>query len=100
MDRPVATIGGQAPLRSRASQQVAEFAVHGWDVVKATGQRADLDPRLAERALNWSRLVLRPEHRGAGNAFGAEVSVPLDAPAYERLAGWFGRDPRWSPSPS
>jgi len=43
--------------------------------------------------------VLRPEHRGAGNAFGAEVSVPLDAPAYERLAGWFGRDPRWSPSP-
>jgi len=31
---------------------VAEFAVHGWDVVKATGQRADLDPRLAEHALN------------------------------------------------
>jgi hypothetical protein len=63
-------------------------------------QRADLDPRLAEHALNWSHQVLRPEHRGSVNAFGAEVSVPLDAPAYGRLAGWFGRDPRWSPSPS
>ena len=24
-------------------------------------------------------------------------AVPADAPAYERLAGWFGRDPRWQP---
>ena len=90
--------GGEAPLRGRADQQIAELATHGWDLVKATGQRADLDPVLAEHALAWSHRVLRPEFRGPGKAFGLEVPVSPDAPAYERLAGWFGRDPGWAPA--
>jgi len=98
--RPVAMPGGgHAPLRGRASQQVAELAVHGWDLVKATGQRASLDPELAEHALDWSHRVLRPEFRGPDKAFGLEVPVRADAPAYDRLAGWFGRDPGWAPEP-
>jgi uncharacterized protein (TIGR03086 family) len=100
LDRPVATPGGgQAPLRARASQQIAELAVHGWDLVKATGQRASLDPQLAEHALDWSHRMLRPEARGPGKAFGLEVPVSPDAPIYDRLAGWFGRDPGWTPGP-
>jgi hypothetical protein len=63
----------------------------------ATGQQlAGLDPALAEHALNWSRGMLRPEFRGPDKAFGVEVPVPDDAPAYDRLAGWFGRDPGWT----
>jgi uncharacterized protein (TIGR03086 family) len=96
LDRPVAMPGGgQAPLGSRADQQITELAVHGWDLVKATGQKTDLDPALAERGLSWSRQMLKPEHRG--QAFGPEVPVSPDAPAYQRLAGWFGRDPDWAP---
>jgi uncharacterized protein (TIGR03086 family) len=72
--------------------------MHCWDLAKATGQQADLDPRLAEHALAWSHGMLRPEFRGPGKAFGAEVPVPEGAPAYDRLAGWFGRDPGWSPA--
>jgi hypothetical protein len=53
-------------------------------------------PALAEHALAWSRRMLRPEYRGS--AFGPEVLVKQDAPAYQRLAGWFGRDPRWAPA--
>ena len=90
--------GGEAPLRGRADQQIAELATHGWDLVKATGQRADLDPALAEHALDWSHRVLRPEFRGPDKAFGPEVPVSPDAPAYDRLAGWFGRDPGWAPA--
>jgi hypothetical protein len=45
------TGGGQARLRSRADQQVADRAWLG--LVKATGQRADLDPVLADHALGW-----------------------------------------------
>jgi uncharacterized protein (TIGR03086 family) len=100
LDRPITMPGGgQAPLRGRASQQISEMAVHGWDLVKATGQRASLDPQLAGHALDWSHGMLRPEARGPGKAFGLEVPVAPDAPIYDRLAGWFGRDPGWTPAP-
>jgi uncharacterized protein (TIGR03086 family) len=89
--------GGQAPLRSRADQQIAELTMHGWDLATATGLSAGLDPALAEHSLSWSRGMLRPEHRGPGKAFGHEVPVAADAPAYQRLAGWFGRNPGWQP---
>ena len=98
LDRPVTTPGGgHAPLRGRADQQIAELAVHGWDLARATGQQADLDPALARHALSWSQQMLRPEFRGPDKAFGPEVAVPADAPIYQRLAGWFGRDPEWAP---
>jgi len=98
LGQPVAMPGGgEAPLGGRADQQIAELATHGWDLVKATGQQADLDPVLAEHALDWSHRVLRPEFRGPDKAFGLEVPVSPNAPAYDRLAGWFGRDPGWAP---
>ena len=97
LDRLVAGTGGEAPLRFRADQQITELAVHDWDLAKATGQPTELDPALAEHGLNWSRQMLRPEFRGPDKAFGVEVPVPEDAPVYDRLAGWFGRDPGWTP---
>ncbi|HEY1004338.1 MAG TPA: hypothetical protein VGD83_32345, partial [Streptosporangiaceae bacterium] len=59
-------------------------------------QLAGLDPALAEHALNWSRGMLRPEFRGPDKAVGLEVPVADDALVYDRLAGWFGRDPGWT----
>ncbi len=100
LDRLVAGPGGEAPLRFRADQQITELAVHDWDLAKATGQPTRLDPALAEHALRWSRQMLRPEFRGPDKAFGLEVPVPEDAPVYDRLAGWFGRDPGWTPGGS
>jgi len=101
LDRLVAGPGGEAPLRSRADQQITELAVHSWDLARAIGrQPAALDPALAEHALGWSRGMLRPEFRGPDKSFGVEVPVPDDAPVYDRLAGWFGRDPGWTPGVS
>lgn len=100
LDRLVAAPGGhEAPLRSRADVQIAELAMHGWDLVRATGQHVDIDPQVAEHALAWSRRMLRPEFRGPDRAFGIEVPVPPDAPVQDRMAGWFGRDPGWAPAP-
>lgn len=75
------------------THDLPNFAMHSWDLAKALGAEIDLDPALAEYSIAWSKRMLKPEYRGAGKAFGAEVPVPLDAPAYGRLAGWFGRDP-------
>jgi uncharacterized protein (TIGR03086 family) len=97
LDRPVSGPGGEAPLHARADQQITELAVHDWDLAKATGQAlADLDPAPAEHALAWSRQMLRPEFRGPDRFVGVEVPVADDAPVYDRLAGWFGRDPGWT----
>lgn len=87
--------GQQAPVRSRADQQIAELCIHAWDLARATGQDTDLHAQPAEYGLAWSRRLLRPEARGPGKAFGPEVQVPSFAPVYDRLAGWFGRDPAW-----
>jgi uncharacterized protein (TIGR03086 family) len=97
MDRMVASGGGEAPLRGRADQQITELAVHGWDLAEATGHDGQLDPTVADHALAWSRRMLKPEYRGAGRGFGPEVPVAADAPSYDRLAGWFGRNPAWQP---
>jgi uncharacterized protein (TIGR03086 family) len=101
LDRQVPMPGGaETPLRSRADQQISELCMHAWDLTKATQQSITLDDELAEHALAWSRQMLQPQFRGQGKAFGDQVPVPAEAPAYERLAGWFGRDPHWEPRPA
>jgi uncharacterized protein (TIGR03086 family) len=77
--------------------QVAEFAVHGWDLAQATGTGVEWDQEAAEAALAWTKGALSEKYRGddsSGMPFGLEVNVPDDAPAQDRLVAWFGRDPR------
>jgi uncharacterized protein (TIGR03086 family) len=82
---------GELPATWALGQHVGDLVVHAWDVAKATGNTGELDPELAEAALAWGRQNLKPEYRG--QSFGPEVAVPEHAPAYDRLAGFFGRTP-------
>ena len=84
---------GEVPRRFFIDQQIAEFAVHGWDLAVATEQSTQLDPEVGDTALAWGPTALRPEFRGGedeGKAFGPEVDLPQDAPLYDRLAAFFG----------
>lgn len=74
-----------------ADWQTAELAVHAWDLVRATGQTRSLDPEVAERALGLLQQMLTDENRG--EVFAPPVAVAPDAPAYDRLAAFAGRDP-------
>lgn len=89
---------GELPARFPVDQQIAEFAVHAWDVARSTGQStAGLDQDVAAASLAWGRGALRPEYRGSEeehHAFGPEVAVAEDAPVYDRLVAFFGRDPQ------
>ena len=78
--------------QGQASFQVAEYAVHSWDLTRGTGADLELDDSLAEAGLVAMQGGLTDENRRG--AFGTEVSVPADASAYERLAAFSGRDPR------
>ena len=94
---PVELPFGAVPKSFVVSQQLAEFCVHTWDLLTATGQPTtslEEDPEPAEAALAWARGSLRPEFRGSeaeGKSFGPEQPVADDAPAYERLVAFFGR---------
>jgi uncharacterized protein (TIGR03086 family) len=85
---------GEVAKRFPVDQQIAELAVHGWDLAVATGQSTDLDQTVGDAALTWARTALWPQFRGTedeGKAFGPEVDLPQDAPLYDRLAAFFGR---------
>jgi uncharacterized protein (TIGR03086 family) len=98
LERTVEVPVGDFPAEWRINQQVADMAVHGWDIAVATGQSTrDLDPAIAQVSLDWARENLLPQYRGeegSGKAFGPEVACPPDAPIYDRLVAFFGRDPR------
>ena len=72
---------------------LSESAIHAWDLAEATGQTGLLNPAIAGAALVALRERLTPEMRAGSTAFGEEVPVATDAPAYERLAGFLGRRP-------
>ncbi|RDG37830.1 TIGR03086 family metal-binding protein [Streptomyces corynorhini] len=82
------------------SMLVAEAVVHGWDVARATGQTWRPDPEASERAYALLADQIKPEYRGGvGLPFAPEVPVSPDAPALDRLLGFAGRSPKWTPTP-
>jgi uncharacterized protein (TIGR03086 family) len=82
---------GTAPGAVLAHVRVVENLAHGWDLARATGQKGDFPDDVAERALATSRRALTDRPQGPGAPFAAEVPVPADAPAADRLAGFLGR---------
>ena len=73
-----------------ADWQIAEFAVHTWDLLRATGQHRELDPEVAERGYAFMSKALTAENRG--KAFEPEVEAPPDADPYDRIAAFAGRE--------
>ena len=66
--------------------------VHGWDLAKATGQDANLDPALAE--ICYAMFV--PDMTDMGRAhgvFGPAVAVADNASTPDKLLGSMGRQP-------
>ena len=84
---------GEMPGEALARPIFADTMIHAWDLARATGQPTSLDPDLCEAVLAWGRTVMKDEYRQPGGAFGAEVPVPADAPACDRLAAFYGRRP-------
>jgi uncharacterized protein (TIGR03086 family) len=83
---------GEAASPQAVDMQTAEFAVHAWDLVRATGASMELDPEVAERGLALMSGSLTADNRG--QAFAPAVAPPENANVYDRLAAFAGRDPR------
>jgi uncharacterized protein (TIGR03086 family) len=83
--------GASAPSQA-VDWQTAEFAVHTWDLARATGQSTNLDPQVAQRGLDFMSGALTSDNRG--EAFGPAVTVPNESSVSDRLVAFAGRDPR------
>jgi uncharacterized protein (TIGR03086 family) len=68
-----------------------EHLGHGWDLARAIEAPVSFSGDVAERGLAVARRQLVDRPAGARRPFGAEVEVPPDAPAIDRLAGFLGR---------
>jgi len=81
-------VDGDPPVP--AEFQVAELAVHTWDVASAIGYPVErLDPEVAERALDFLQANLTADDRGPVFAPERETT---GGGAYERLAAFAGRE--------
>ena len=94
LEREVTAPFGTAPVGAMLGMYVSELTVHGWDLAKALGREDLLDPELAEPQVDHARAKVPAEREGF--PFAPVVEVADDAPSYDRLVGWYGRDPHWS----
>ena len=86
---------GDMPGEAFANIATGDVFVHGWDLARATGLPADLDPELATEILVAVAPMLPDQMRGEdGKApFGPRVEVSADASPADKLAGFLGRHP-------
>lgn len=83
---------GSMPLPAALGVFVGEFVTHSWDLATAIGSAHLLDDDLGEQAL--AMVTARIPATGRDRTpFGDVVPVSPDAPVYDRLAGWMGRNP-------
>ena len=96
LDRVLRLPWGEVPGRGAALAYVQELTTHAWDLATALGRADDARPR-PRRARPRRRATLPPgaaaRRRGPVRA---AREVAADAPVYDRLVAWLGRDPQWS----
>jgi uncharacterized protein (TIGR03086 family) len=91
LERVYPSVFGEMPGQALFGFTTLDVLTHGWDLAKATGQPAKLDPELAEAVLGFAQQAVLPAMRGG--SIGPEVEVPADAPITDRLVGFLGRHP-------
>jgi uncharacterized protein (TIGR03086 family) len=94
LDGDIALPFGTFPATAVVAIYVIEHVTHAWDLAVATGNAVELDDALATAALSFATEMVPAEFRGGDDMpFGHVVEVPSDAPVYDRLAGFLGREP-------
>lgn len=88
---PVELPFGLVPASVAADLNLAEIVLHGWDVGRATGERADVPEDLAADVLAIGHRLLTDEVRGG--AFAPAVTVPDHAGTSDRMVAFYGRHP-------
>jgi uncharacterized protein (TIGR03086 family) len=93
LDKTVRLPFGELPGVLVRDLAAMEQFIHGWDLARAIGYCADLDPELAAGLLSQARLAITDSYRGPdGEAlFGPALEAPAGAGPADQLAAFLGR---------
>ncbi|MEU4688890.1 TIGR03086 family metal-binding protein [Actinoplanes sp. NPDC023714] len=87
---------GDVPLDQAIDRfYTSDVFMHTWDLARATGQDDRLDPEFAGGLLGGMEPM--EEIIRSSGQYGPRVAVPDDAGVQDRLLGFIGRDPSWTP---
>jgi uncharacterized protein (TIGR03086 family) len=90
---------GDVPLPRAVSQFfTGDVFQHTWDLARATGQDATMDPERCAAMLAGAEPY-EDAMRQSGQ-YGPRVEVPEDADVQSKFIAFLGRDPEWKPPPS
>lgn len=84
---------GALPKELVGDMGFVEVMLHGWDLAKGSGQQLQYDDDAVDRALEIMEAI--GEQGRSQGAFGAQVPVADDAPAFAKVLALSGRDPEW-----
>ncbi len=96
LERSFAVPWGDTTGAQLVGFELIELIVHGWDISRSLGRSAPFDDDLVEAALFGARLWVDDSTR-TPQLFGPEVPVAADAAVLDRLVGFLGRKPDWTP---
>ena len=93
LDKTVRLPFGEFPGAVLRDLAATEQFTHGWDLARAIGYSADLDPELATWLLGLARPAITDAFRGPdGQAmFGPVAEAPAGAGPADQLAAFLGR---------
>lgn len=88
--------GSEAPAAMIGEMALAEVALHGWDLARATGQQLVI---AGDWAAELRRSIEETGELGRSmGAYGPEVELTGDVTEFERALAASGRAPGWRPS--
>jgi len=93
LDRSYRMPWGETSGEALAGLLMMDTVIHSWDLAAATSAPTALDPELCEDVLARGQRMMRPEYRTPEAGFGPALPIGPDAPACDRLAAFFGRQP-------
>ena len=87
---------GELPLADAIDRfYTTDVFMHTWDLARASGQPVRLDEGECEALLAGMKPL--DDLLRSSDQYGPRVAVPAHAPAVDRLVGFIGRDPAWTP---
>ena len=87
---------GDVPLPQAVDQfYTGDVFMHTWDLARATGQPDRLDAEFANQM--FSGMEQFDEMLRTSGQYGPRVAVPESADITDKLMGFVGRDPSWTP---